>query len=118
MSYRSLPQEEAIQAAYDFARNFYEENGYFPHAKHWHVSMHGAPIGADRLYKIFGSYPGFKNYCFKRGMRIDNNTNRGWVLQIMKNAKLEGHFVTSLSAKSNISWAEAKDLLKSLGYSA
>ena len=55
MSYRSLPQEEAIQAAYDFARNFYEENGYFPHAKHWHVSMHGAPIGADRLYKIFGS---------------------------------------------------------------
>ena len=116
--YDALSKEELIEAAFEYAQRFVETWGYFPHVAHWHVSMLGAPCGVKRLYSTFGSYFSFKNYCYKRGLRIDNNSRKGWVIHTLRKAGLDPHLLNTLQGKSTFGWSDVQDLLKDLGFKA
>ena len=116
--YTALSKEELIEAAFEYAQRFVELWGYFPHVAHWNMSMLGSPCGVQRLYSTFGSYFSFKNYCYRRGLRIDNNSRKGWVIHTLRKAGIDPHLPNTLQGKSTFGWSDVQDLLKDLGFKA
>ena len=93
--YVSLSNDELIEEAFKYAQTFVTMWGYFPHSMHWNVTKLGAPCAINRLHQIFGSYYSFKNWCYRRGLRVDNNTRKGWVIHALRGAQIDPHLLNT-----------------------
>ena len=114
--YVSLSNDELMEEAFKYAQTFVTMWGYFPHSMHWNVTKLGAPCAINRLHQVFGSYYSFKNWCYRRGLRVDNNTRKGWVIHALRGARIDPHLLNTIIGKNTFGWSDLKDLLGELGH--